>query len=87
LKKQKAVVPVAGPPRPEEAQVATTSASQPEDSAGASFLLSKAPGSSDFATPSGTFVDPTITLLTQHNNHGFQISNPMPYQGSFAPNN
>jgi hypothetical protein len=87
LKKQKAVVPVAGPPRPEEAQVATTSASQPDDSA--SFLLSKASGNSDmdFATPSGTFVDPTITLLTQHNNHGFQISNPMPYQGPFAPNN
>jgi hypothetical protein len=87
LKKQKAVVPVvAADPQPEEAQVATTSASLPEESAGASFLLSKAPGNSDFATPSGTFVDPTITLLTQHNNHGFQISNPMPYQGPFAPN-
>jgi hypothetical protein len=88
LKKQKAVVPVAGP-QPEEAQVAATSASQPDESAGASFLLSKASGNSDmdFATPSGTFVDPTITLLTQHNNHGFQISNPMPYQGPFAPNN
>jgi hypothetical protein len=94
LKKQKSVVPVAaaaGPQAEEAAQVTTASVSESDDSAASfhSCMLSKAAarGNSDFATPSATFVDPTITLLTQHNNHGFQISNPMPFQGSFTPNN
>jgi hypothetical protein len=100
LKKQKDVVVPAAEAEAqapaEEAQVASVSASDSDESDDSAsfhaFLLSKAAarGNSDFATLARTFVDSTINHnphTTRNTNHGFQISNPMPYQGPFAPNN